>query len=82
MKKNKLVQIIEKLLNEGISTSAQDVGIANSNQYYCELEAKGITTHRWVYKDGIRYKERFIKNKAKAYEFLTKHTKKVPKIKA
>lgn len=78
MKKSKMVLLVEKLLNQGTSTSAHDTGIANANQYYVELERLGITSHRWVYKDGSKYKERFIKDRAKAHGFLAKQTKKTP----
>lgn len=82
MSKSKLVILVEKLLKQGKSTAGKDVGISNANQYYIELENKGITAYRWVCENGIRYKERFIKDRAKAYEFLAKNTKKTPKIAA
>ncbi len=81
MRKTKAIMLVEKLLKQGTSTSAQDTGIANANQYYVELENMGIVGSRWVYKDGSKYKERFIRDKAKAYAFLAKQTKKIPEAK-
>ncbi len=81
MKRTKMIMLIEKLLKQGTSTAGQDVGISNANQYYIELENMGIVGSQWVYKDGSKYKERFIRDKAKAYAFLAKQTKKIPKAK-
>lgn len=72
MRKNKQILIIEKLLIQGTSTAGKDTGISNANQYYAELEKRGITASKWVSEKGVRFKQRFIKDRAKAYEFLNR----------
>lgn len=72
MRKNKQILIIEKLLIQGTSTAGKDTGISNANQYYVELERLGITASRWICDNGVRFKQRFIKDRAKAYEFLNR----------
>ncbi|WP_170000000.1 hypothetical protein [Campylobacter sp. RM9328] len=65
-------QILVRLMLERGEITASDVAhISNSNQYFVELEALGISDNRWHTRDnGTKCKMRFIKNRQKALKFL------------